>query len=489
MTYTYQDFEKYRDSGRLIEFLGIAIRSHLSSPEYITAKVADEYDHQRDVTIRNYTKLIADKAGPGFADVTAANNRISSNFFHRLNTQRCTYSLGNGIDFQDHSIKEKLGADFDNTFYKLAYKALIHRECFGFWNFDKLYMFPLTEFVPFYDEETGALRAGIRFWQLADRKPVTAVLYTEDGYSKYRSKSQTGGYDFELIDDLKPYIVHVASTPAGGDEVTGTENYSTLPIIRMKGSELYQSTLVGMQERIDSFDLIQSGFANDLQDCAQIYWIIENCGGMDDQDLQDFLNRIKTKRIASADTQSAGIESSSLRPYVQDVPYESRMAYLDHIRKAIYEDFGALDVHAVDANSTNDHLDAAYQPMDENADDFEYQCIDFIMQLLKLIGIEGEQAVPLFKRNRVVNQKEQVELVMMEAEYLDEESIINMLPNITPDMRKEILDRKTVEDEQRFQNTEELEGVVRDIVEQILSEREQPEPETALTDEQPETEA
>ena len=69
-------------------------------------------------------ELIADRAGPGFADVTAANNRISSNFFHRLNIQRCTYSLGNGVDFQDHAIKEKLGADFDNQFYRLAYKAL-----------------------------------------------------------------------------------------------------------------------------------------------------------------------------------------------------------------------------------------------------------------------------------------------------------------------------------------------------------------------------
>lgn len=469
MIYTYQDFEEYRNSNRLIEFLGMAIRKHMDSPEYKMAKIADEYDRQQDVTVIQYTKLIADKAGPGFADVTSANNRISSNFFHRLNTQRCAYSLGNGIDFQEHAIKERLGADFDNTFYKLAYKALIHRECFGFWNVDKLYMFPITEFVPFYDEETSALRAGIRFWQLAKNKPVTAVLYMEEGYVKYRSKTGTGGYDFELIEDLKPYIVHIASTPAGGDEVTGTENYSTLPIIRMKGSDLYQSTLVGMRERIDSFDLIQSGFANDLQDCAQIYWIIENCGGMDEEDLQEFLNRIKTKRIVTADTQSAGIDRNSLQPYVQDVPYESRMAYLDHIRKAIYEDFGALDVHAVSANSTNDHLDAAYQPMDENADDFEYQCIDFIRQLLALMGIEGENAIPIFKRNRIVNQREQVEMILLEAEHLDEETILNLLPNITPDMQKEILKRKDAEEQERFKNTTELEGLVRDMVQQMIA--------------------
>lgn len=453
--YTYQDFERYRDKGELIPFIGTAIRNHLSSPEYLTAKDADAYDHQRDVTINRYTRLIAEKAGNGFADVTAANNRISSNFFHRLNTQRATYSLGNGVDFQDHDIKEKLGADFDTQFYKLAYKALIHRECFGFWNYDRLFVFPLTEFVPFYDENTGALRAGIRFWQLAFKKPVTAVLYTEDGYSKYRSKGDSFGYELELIEPIKPYIVHGFTTEAGGYELTGTENYSTLPIIRMNGSELYQSTLVGMRERIDSFDLIQSGFANDLQDCAQIYWIIENCNGMDDDDIRDFLNRLRTSHIATADTQGAGIDSSSLKPYVQDVPYQSRMAYLDHIRKAIYEDFGALDVHAVSASSTNDHLDAAYQPMDENADDFEYQCIDFIQQLLMLMGIEGEQAVPIFKRNRIVNQKEQVDMVIEEAPYLDEETILTLFPNITPDMIPEILARREARDNVRFEDDDE----------------------------------
>lgn len=452
--YTYQDFEEYLTTGRMLEFLGMAIRNHLSSPEYKMAVEADEYDHQRDVTVINYTKLISERGGNGFIDATAANNRISSNFFHRLNTQRCAYSLGNGVDFQDHSIKKKLGDDFDNQFYRLAYKALIHRECFGFWNLDKLYVFPLTEFVPFYDETTGALRAGIRFWQLVKNKPITAVLYTEQGYSTYRSKPGTGGYDFMLVEDLQPYVVHISSTEAGGDEITGTENYSTLPIIRMKGSDLYQSTLVGMKERIDSFDLIQSGFANDLQDCAQIYWIIENCGGMDDEDLREFLNRLKTARIATADTKSAGIDSSSLHPYVQDVPFESRMAYLDHIRKAIYEDFGALDVHAVSASSTNDHLDAAYQPMDENADDFEYQCIDFITQLLELMGITGEKAVPLFMRNRIVNVKEQVEIVLEEAQYLDDETVLTLLPNITVDMRKDILARREAEGMARLEPPE-----------------------------------
>ena len=94
----------------------------------------------------------------------------------------------------------------------------------------------------------------------------------------------------------------------------------------------------------------------------------------------------------------------------------------------------------MEAGATNDHIDAAYQPMDEEADDFEYQVIEFIQQLLTLLGIED---VPIFKRNRISNQKEQVEMVAMEANWLDEETILRKLPNITPDEVEQILLRKT----------------------------------------------
>ena len=43
----------------------------------------------------------------------------------------------------------------------------------------------LFEFAALQDEETSAIRAGVRFWQLADNKPLRATLYEEDGYTEY----------------------------------------------------------------------------------------------------------------------------------------------------------------------------------------------------------------------------------------------------------------------------------------------------------------
>ena len=64
---------------------------------------------------------------------------------------------------------------------------------------------------------------------------------------------------------------------------------------------------------------------------------------------------------------------------------------------------------------------------------------------MDLLALQGIEDTPIFTRNRVSNIKEQVEVVAMEAEWLDEETILRKLPNVTPDEGAEILARKDAE--------------------------------------------
>ena len=283
-----------------------------------------------------------------------------------------------------------------------------------------------------WDEETGALRAGIRFWRLDEERPERAVLYEADGYTGFRA-DRAGG-PLRQSGGKTAYKRRFLSAGAEGERLLGEENYPGLPIIPLWGSALKQSTLVGMRQAIDSYDLIQSGFANDLSDCAMVYWIIEDCGGMTAQELQRFRDQLRFAHIAAADTDDGGRVS----PFTQEIPFQARQAYLDHMRSGIYEAFGAMDVHAVAAGSTNDHIEAAYQPMDEEADDFEYQVIAFVQALLALMGIED---TPVFKRNRVSNAAEQADMVLREAPYLDRRTVLEKLPNITVDEVENIMRR------------------------------------------------
>lgn len=446
---TYQDFVEAGDANRE-GFVLEAIGRHKSGKAYRTARMADAYDRQENTTINAYVQKVFDITGSKLVDFTAGNNKIASNFFHRLNTQRAMYSLGQGVSFTDvdeaggeDRTKKRLGRHFDHDLRTLAYYALIHGVCFGFWNLDRMFVFPLTEFVPLWDEYDGTLKAGIRFWRIDSSRPMQAVLYEADGYTRFQSRRDANGAvneRLEAVDGKRPYIEKTSYTPADGiEQVIGGENYPTLPVVPMWGSRLHQSTLVGMRQAIDSYDLIRSGFANDLTDCAQIYWLVSNAGGMSDKDLQKFLDRLKINHVALVDSDDGG----NAQAYTQEIPYAARQAYLQSIRDGIYEDFGALDVHTVAAGATNDHIDAAYQPMDEEASDFEYQVSEFVQRLLALMGIDD---TPVFKRTRISNQKEQVDMVMSEAQYLDHETVLRKLPNISPSEVPAIRERLDAED-------------------------------------------
>lgn len=466
---TYQDFI---EATNRIEFITRAINEHRASDEYKIAAAAELYDRQQNVTINATVKKIYTQAGIEVADPTASNNRIASNFFHRLLTQRVTYSLGNGVTFSDNkredmqdgksvtidSTKEVLGNDFDTDLYHIAYDGEKAGKSFAFLNYDstdgyKLHEFKLTEFKPLPDEYDGTIRAGIRFWSLDwNKKPVTVVLYEEDGYTTYRTREGSKGLDLVEYEPKRAYKIIVQHTEAAGDVIIGEENYSALPIVPFYGKNKI-SALVGMQAAIDSYDLIQSGFANDLTDCAQIYWLIGNALGMDDSDLAKFRDRLIYQHIGVFDS-----DNSSVTPYTQEIPYNARDAYLARIEKAIYRDFGAFKVEDISAgNVTATQIQAAYQAMDEEADDFEYRCIEFIRQILSLIGIDD---TPIFKRNRISNQLEQVQMVMQEAQYLDDETLLNKLPNITPDEIQNILAKRDAQDAERW--TEEGAAVTQD---------------------------
>lgn len=428
-------------SGDRAKFVADAINRYRQSELYRNAVSASNYMRQRNETISRFVKKLFTASGVPVNDFTASNLRLASNFYRRLVVQRAMYSLGKGISFVDvtesgeDTTKAALGPRFDDDAKKIGINAIAHGVSFPFWNMDHVDVFDATEFAPIWDERSGALVAGIRFWQLDKHHPLNAVLYEEDGYTEYVAES-ANGEDMAVSAEKRAYKITYEEVPADGIKlVVGEENYSRLPIVPVWGNDAKQSAIVGLREHIDAYDLIKSGLANDVQDCAEIYWIVENAGGMSDADLADFLDRLKMRHVANVEN----ADEVNVKPYAQEVPVSSREATLNRIKADMYEDFGALDVHTVAAGSTNDHIDAAYQPMDEEADEFERHMRTGIQDLLALQGIED---TPVFTRNRISNQKEQVEVVVMEAEWLDEETILRKLPNITPDEVQAILRRK-----------------------------------------------
>ena len=83
------------------------------------------------------------------------------------------------------------------------------------------------------------------------------------------------------------------------------------------------------------------------------------------------------------------------------------------------------------------------------------QVIEFIQRVGAMLGLTEEEATPIFKRNRIVNQRETTDMIMLCASYLDEDTILKKLPFLTVDEVEEIKKKKAEEDLDKFKEIEE----------------------------------
>lgn len=438
---TYQDFLEVAEKSdrERMEFVLSAINNHKDSDLYKQAVIAKEYDAHRNVTIANFQKLLYTLNGKVIPDNYSPNYKLRSNFFANFITQETQYLLGNGVTLKKEENKAKLGAGFDTRLQDAAHDALVGGVSYGFWNLDHLEVFDVTEFVPLLDEENGALRSGIRFWQVCTGKPLRATLFEPDGFTQYIRRS---GEEMMILEPKRGYVAVEATSEIDGTELLAYQNYPGFPIIPMYGNRAKQSELVGQREAIDCYDLIKSGFANTVDDASVIYWTISNAGGMDEIDMARFKESMRRIGVGLVDDDGAKAEAHTLT-----IPVEAREALLSRISDDLYRDFQMLDVTKLQGGQkTATEINAAYQLMDNKVDQFEYCVIDFLQALFKIVGIEDE---PSFTRSKVTNQLEQTQMVLLAANYLDDETILNKLPWLTQEEVAEILKRKATEDIER----------------------------------------
>ena len=193
-----------------------------------------------------------------------------------------------------------------------------------------------------------------------------------------------------------------------------------------------------------------SGLINNVSDGEFIYWILKNCGGMNAVDDAKFVEQLKLTHVAHAD----GDDGASVDAHKVDVPFEASSEALDRLEKQLYKDFMALKVEDISASSvTNDQIQAAYEPINQKTDQFEYQVTEFIQGILALAGIDDK---PTYTRSQMSNQSELLEMVLQCAEYLDDEYVTTKILTLLGDADKaqEVLKRKDAEAADRYKQQE-----------------------------------
>lgn len=441
---TYNDLlELGEDEDQRRAFVLNSIGVYKSSELYQTAKDAEAYYAHENPTIMRFQKFVYNRFGQKVPNTWSPNNKIASNWYYYFTTQAVQYLLGNGVSFKNEETKDKLGKKFDYMVQKAATAAKNGSVAFGFWNYDHLEVFSSTEFVPFYDEEDGGLKAGIRFWQIDEGRPLRCTLYELNGYTDYIRRK---GEDITILHKKRPYKITVARSEADGDVILDGQNYDGFPIVPLWNVNK-KSDIVGNRGTIDAYDLMISGLINNVSEGEYLYWILTNCDGMSDDEVIEFIEGLALNHVAKA---GHGEDGSHVDAHKAEVPFAASSEALNRLRDQLYQDFMALRVEHISAGATNDQIQAAYEPINQKTDQFEYQVTDFILGILKIAGIDDE---PTYSRSQMSNRSETLGNILQAAEYLDSEYITRKILTLLGDADAidEVLEHKLAEEAARYQ--------------------------------------
>ena len=168
-------------------------------------------------------------------------------------------------------------------------------------------------------------------------------------------------------------------------------------------------------------------------------------------DVAKFIEQLTVTHFAKMDNTDEG---SKAEAHKAEVPFAANSEAIARLTDRLYSDFMALRVESISAGSvTATQIVAAYEPINQKTDQFEYCVTDFIQGILELAGIEH---VPTYTRSQMSNQGELLEMVLQCAEYLDDEYIATKLLTLLGDADKvkEVLKRKDEEAADRYKQQE-----------------------------------
>lgn len=418
---TYQDFEQMKQKDNIANI----IMNYKTSSAYNKMQEAKEYYEGKNSKILSRLQWFFNSKGQKERDKFKANNQVPCDFYKKITKQEVQYLLGNGVTM-DIDVKKEIGKNFDLLLQKAGLNSRLHGVSWTYCYIDKrgkfqTQLFKATEFVPLFDERTGQLKAGIRFYQISLDKPMYIELYELDGVTTYKASPQGG---VELYEDKKAYKIKVRSNVLGSEEIA--ENWSVLPIIPLWGDETHESTLTpALKNKIDLYDIILSDFGNNLEDNNDIYWVLKNYQG---QDMSEFLADYKYFKTIKTDD-DGGAEAKTM-----ETPHEARQVALNILRQQIYEDAMALDMKTLTGGSlTNVAINSAKTDLDLKTDEFEWQCVEYVESILELYNeyktINLEDDIKFIRRT-ITNDTEVIDNIYKMRSDIDQETALRLNPYI-----------------------------------------------------------
>ena len=328
------------------------------------AEEAERY-YKGDNDIKRKRKITRARDGQRGADnpLRKADNKIANNFYNFLVDQKVDYLLGYPIiiDVGSKQGNEKLSAVLGTHFMKqLQHVGINASNCKVGW----IHVWKnVTERG--YDENGNPTAETELEYGVVDSKQIKAQwggpfnqdllavrrtyeVTDDDGlvwevteyWDKekcYSYKKEKSGPNSSLIENNCYLDFNVVT---GEMEPTNEyiHGFDEVPFIAFFNNQFHLNDLKGIKGYIDSYDIVYSGYVDDLEDVAEIIFILENLGGTLIEDfMRDLKDKGAVKVISNEETKT------DVRTLTIDIPVDARNALLDTARKNIFEQGRGVD--------------------------------------------------------------------------------------------------------------------------------------------------
>ena len=377
-----------------------------------------------------------------------ANNRVPYGIFHDIVSQKVNTLLHETpLINTDVEIPDKYREQLGYTLKQAAIEASICGESFIYEDKDGNFaVFDTADCIPFYDNQTGVLRALIRFMikqgEWTKKRSTIAEVYTETGLAIYEKT----GNEIKLISET-PYKF-IKETSVILNKVTGI-SLSKLPIAVFKNNEDSKSDLTpSIRAKIDVIDLVQSGFINNIEDFSDVFWVLKKTptGSMDDDDYADFFANInRTKKLFAEDA----------TPEQFSIPHEARSKAVEMLELQIIKESGVIDTEKLSATQlTTTAIKAATMKLEQKVSDFEWfvnETAHALVDIYKEYNTLNFDYTIDFSKLIINNATETIDNIMKIRNDISQLTVLKLLNNLgyIDDVDKE-LEQLKKESEERI---------------------------------------
>lgn len=381
-------------------------------------------------------------------------NVLYTNYFKMLVKQKVNYLLAKEPELKSNSNIDVV--IITDTLFKALFKSsLDSRSWLHFFinNENKLDWIFVddSEIIPVYDSYKKNIIGIIRYFKLEEDKEMYRVeTWTLSGIKiEYFKKDK-----LEKVEEVTHYEETVEYQ--GTKEETEGKNLPFIPFVPMFNNSDHVSDIDGIQELIDMYNSISTGFVHNIDDFQEAITKLKGFSA-DSEELALIQANMRKYKMVAIPNPDAG---SDVEQMAIEIPVEARKLILEILKENIFKIGQGLDPDrlAGETNLTNVVLKARYAALDMKSNEAEKQLKLFYKQFIYCInkfynsGISDEIT---FNRSMVFNEGELIDNCIKSMNLLDLETILQNHPWSKGNVKK-IMEKVKNEKEENFKNQQDL---------------------------------